>query len=460
MALKPNTGKGDRRKQELREQLAKSRAEEADRKAGGGVPYEDAVRSLSRSLEDVWRNDRCLAAYRALRREIGGGCEQPGIETVRLFDELHRASPDQHFALHHLAVLSHGGAVQDHLQSRSVSPETMEKWRKGLQCWSELVSSDTFWKSLAGRWETRRRAALTDPLLDRLLRVEPAEVRQTIPGQLLEIHSRIIGDFLDLGQTASAREHWTVLREAPFDSGLVQHWRKKSFEEITGRPSTNAPPEEHPPYRARCRWFLEFEEDYLPALHSLCRSANTESQHWLKAEVDQPAKAKAALASVSKEARHPTLEGAAPGNLAIEGCLYDYHAACVEAALRSEAARKNDSSQARVPALSEALRSARTARRFGNRSRADPLVLSVIHRVIELLPLSGTSPDFLQRFLDSALQHDPEFATLNALRSMQFAGAGNARKAREHLEMARRQLQVERDEVSAQLIEQFPTHSG
>ncbi|MCC7420701.1 MAG: hypothetical protein IT428_10485 [Planctomycetaceae bacterium] len=459
MALKANDGKGNRR-QALLDQAAKMRARKTVSKGGDEIPFEDAVQSLNRSLEDVWRNDPCLAAYRALQRDIGGGSEQPGIETIRLFDELHRMHPGQHFALHHLAVLSHGGAIQDHLQSRSVSPETMTKWRQGLQHWSELVGSDTFWKGLAGRWETRRRAAVADPLLDRLLRVEPGEVRRTIPGQLLEIHSRIVSDFLDVGQLASAREHWIVLRDAPFDAALVEHWRKKTFDEIVGRLSAGSPPEEHPKYRDRCRWFLELEEGYLPALHALCRSANGEAQHWLNADVDQPAKAMSALASVSREARHPVLEGAAPGNLAIEGCLYDYHATCVEAALRSEAARKDDSSQARIPALCEALRSARTARRFGNRSRADGLVGAVIHRVSELFQASGSSVQFLGGFLDSALPNDPEFAALNALRALQLAASGNARKGREHLENARRQLNAERDEVSAQLVEQFSTMLG
>lgn len=331
----------------------------------------------------------------------------------------------------------------------------MDKWGRGLRCWAELVESDAFWKSLAARWESRRKAAASDPLLDRLLRVDAADVRRTIPGQLLEIHSRIVGDFLDLDRVEPARAHWTVLRESPFEAGLVQQCMKKTFDDVAGRPPLGPQPQEHAHFRRRCRQFLELEEGFLPALHSLCRSATIEANHWLQAEVNRPANALSALKSVSAEASHPALESAAPGNLSIEGCLFDYHKAFVEAALGADAARGSDSSQSRIAGWNEALRSARRVRRWGSRSRADPLVQAVILHVCKSLQPGRSSPDVLKRFLDLALQDDPLFAALHALRSLQFLHAGNARKAREHLENARRQLEVERDEVSSQLIREF-----
>lgn len=118
----------------------------------GGV-LTATVDQATAALDGLLAGDRHLRAYSELRAVDRDRAERILNESAAaVWEEQLRDAPDDAAALHHLAVIYHGLAIEAERAGESDPERLRRHWGRALRCWSALHRHDGFWEGVKERW--------------------------------------------------------------------------------------------------------------------------------------------------------------------------------------------------------------------------------------------------------------------------------------------------------------------
>lgn len=172
----------------------------------------DLLAELRAELQ-VQNNPDRLANASLKPNRHGWTAEPYSEEAFRLWDKLHRRSPDDVHVLHHLAIMHHARAfdLEQSDDPRNADPD----WKRSLELWHELHGRPEFWDGIGEQFDHGVRDVL------------PA-VCAELPERLLQIHFDIAAD----GQTKHYRRrvHVGHALSSGFARDVKDRVRLRSYE--------------------------------------------------------------------------------------------------------------------------------------------------------------------------------------------------------------------------------------
>jgi len=190
-------------------------------------------------------------------------------EAQRIWEERLKSSPNDHAAVHHLAVLHHARAYDLENEGKD---EAFKEWEKALDLWARLWECDAFWSELKEKGRQ-----LSDLFNDN----EFDELRNNLPRFLLQVHESLTRSLLH-GNIERAKRHWQLLLNSPFPAEVREEFRAGFYQEMAGGVDEHCRQRQYPEAVKRLRRFLEFDPTYVPALRDLVATFNDWNDfHWV-----------------------------------------------------------------------------------------------------------------------------------------------------------------------------------
>jgi len=128
---------------------------------------------------------------------------------------------DQHAddaaALHHLAIIYHGMAIEAERRGDTDLKTTRRLWQQALEYWRRLWEISDFWEEVKAAW--RAAHAKGDSRGDRFREDEWDAFRRRLPRTLLAPHGDMARQFMDT-DPERARMHMSVVRDSGFDASV------------------------------------------------------------------------------------------------------------------------------------------------------------------------------------------------------------------------------------------------
>ncbi|MFI6869504.1 hypothetical protein [Nocardia sp. NPDC050406] len=202
--------------------LGAAEGETADRLRDAATRIEELTAGLAHDTTPARPLDRL--AFAALRRD--GERHPTTPEALRLWRDLDTDLTRDHRSLHHLAVAEHARAYQLDIDG---DDRAFEYWHTALACWARLHGDPDFWTDLR-----EHLAAVMPDASAAEVAAAVDSAAADLPANLLEPHiSRILE--LHLDDSARARAHLDLLRDAPFAAHEVAAARARVSREAGAR---------------------------------------------------------------------------------------------------------------------------------------------------------------------------------------------------------------------------------
>lgn len=404
MAMKRKTDADREREKKKQEERLQALAARPKQAAPEHPPFDSALQQLSRSLDDACNRNPCFRAWRLLQV---GDFDSPRLfsqEAEAVFEELRTQTPDEPLIWHHLAIIRHGRAIEQHMANGACD---VGLWRDGLEAWSKVIEDDRFWEALRGRWQSRAARQPQDALLRRLANVDLESVRRQLPVQLLDLHYDIILQMIAQQRTEVAKAHFELLSKAPFDPQLIEKVKEHVYRAIVGNTSVFCNERNFAEARRRVKNYRALDPASWRALNALLEIATAEINSLLIGGDNAQA---AAVAWAEREvAEHPSLRQMPPGNdgETLRNTLRDFFFLAGRACLRAGQGVAESSASRAISFCEQAIWFCERAQKFGQREDQMRNLLNVVYHDIATYCLMERRLADAQRYIDLGLAHTP-----------------------------------------------------
>jgi hypothetical protein len=184
-----------------------------------------SVRSFARELEQKLEADPHLRAFGELQAADGTESVLSG-KAAEVWEQNLEEKPDDPLALHHLAVIYHGRAIEAERQGGAGLETLRELWEKALWYWAKLCAQKDFWDQVKQLWARRREEDDADA--DRFREDEWDAFRLQVPEMLLSQVEQRIKVSID-SEATRARMYMNLLKNAEFPARVCERKRRSIY---------------------------------------------------------------------------------------------------------------------------------------------------------------------------------------------------------------------------------------
>jgi tetratricopeptide (TPR) repeat protein len=231
-------------------------------------PIDEPLAQFADRVTRVLSESPHVVAYNRMRAAQGTD-RVLNEDSARLWEEYLRAHPDDPMALHHLAVIAHGRAIEAERQGLSDPAQLAALWTRALGYWSALWRQDTFWEGVKQRWKEALERG-DEPLAVTFDPQEWDRFRRRLPDFLLPIHCDRARQGLQ-SDPAEAKRWLTVIKKSGFDKTDINQVRGDLYAPFQPHDMGVKQQAGYAEAVKRIKEYLAADPDYAEALCDLAR---------------------------------------------------------------------------------------------------------------------------------------------------------------------------------------------
>ena len=186
-------------------------------------------------------------------------------QAASLWEEQLKKDANDPAALHHLAIIHHGRAIERERADDRAWREIEGLYTRALSYWARLCGHGDFWEGVCALWDTLKETG-QDSRATRFRADEWRGFRKRLPGLLLRPHVESARNALLAGDVDAARTHVNIIKNSGFDESDSGNARRSVYSTFKPNESQAVHDNAYEPAVDQIRQFLEADADFADAL--------------------------------------------------------------------------------------------------------------------------------------------------------------------------------------------------